>query len=527
MGFIDVSELTYSIGGHALFHDVSFRVGEGSKVALVGANGTGKTTLLRLIAGDIAPEAGTISRSGGVGVMRQFIGSTGGTDTVRDFLLGLAPEPIRVTGSALRESERRLAEHPEDHEVAIAYAQAVADWSSAGGYEAEVVWNVCCESSIGAPFEEVRDRLVTTLSGGEQKRLALEVLLRGDEEVLLLDEPDNYLDVAGKRQLEKSLRGTAKTVLYVSHDRQVLAETATRIVTLEGHGVWVHGGGFADYAEAREARLGRLDELHRRWDEEHEHLRDLVRRMRVQATMSDAMASRLQAAVTRLRKFEEAGPPTERPPRQDVRMRLRGGRTGVRVLTCEQLAIPGLVRPFDLEVSFGERIALLGNNGTGKSHLLRLFAGEDIAHEGRFVLGARVIPGHFKQTHAHPELRGQTLVQALHQHGLAKDAAMRALNRYELVNHGDQDFATLSGGQQARLLILLLEIGGATLLLLDEPTDNLDVHSAEALEHGLDAFEGTVIAVTHDRWFARRFNRFVVVAENGTVTDRTSPVWDA
>ena len=167
-----------------------------------------------------------------------------------------------------------------------------------------------------------------------------------------------------------------------------------------------------------------------------------------------------------------------------------------------------------------------GNNGTGKSHLLRLFAGEEVAHEGRFVLGARVTPGHFKQTHEHPELRGATLVDSLHQHGKDRAGAMRALDRYELVGHGDQDFATLSGGQQARFLILLLEIGGATLLLLDEPTDNLDVHSADALERGLDEFEGTVIAVTHDRWFARRFNRFVIVAEDGVVTDRPSPVWD-
>jgi ATPase subunit of ABC transporter with duplicated ATPase domains len=526
MGFIDVSELSYGIGGHALFHDVSFRVGEGSKVALVGANGTGKTTLLRLIAGDVKPETGTISNSGGIGVMRQFIGSTGGSTTVRDFLLGLAPEPIRVAGMVLNGAERHLADEPDDAEVAIVYAQAVADWASAGGYEAEVIWNMCCESSIGATFESVRDRRVATLSGGEQKRLALEVLLRGDEEVLLLDEPDNYLDVAAKRQLEKSLRATAKTVLYVSHDRQVLAETANRIVTLEGHGAWVHGGGFADYAEAREARLGRLDELHRRWEEEHLHLKDLVRRLRIQATMSDTMASRYAAAVTRLRKFEEAGPPAERPRRQDVRIRLRGGRTGVRVLTCHQLAIPGLVRPFDLDVSFGERIALLGNNGTGKSHLLRLFAGEGIAHEGRFVLGARVAPGHFKQTHEHPELHGKTLVESLHQHGRDRAAAMRALDRYELVSHGDQDFGTLSGGQQARFLILLLEISGATLLLLDEPTDNLDVHSAEALERGLDEFEGTLIAVTHDRWFARRFNRFVIVSEDGVVTDQPSPVWD-
>jgi ATPase subunit of ABC transporter with duplicated ATPase domains len=117
-------------------------------------------------------------------------------------------------------------------------------------------------------------------------------------------------------------------------------------------------------------------------------------------------------------------------------------------------------------------------------------------------------------------------VESLHDHGLDRAAAMRSLDRYELVSHGDQDFATLSGGQQARFLILLLEIDGATLLLLDEPTDNLDVHSADALERGLDEFEGTVIAVTHDRWFARRFNRFVIVGENGVVTDRPAPAWE-
>src|SRR5579862_4987027 len=142
MGFIDVSELSYSIGGHQLFHDVSFRVGEGSKVALVGANGTGKTTLLRLIAGDIKPESGTISNGGGIGIMRQFIGSAGGTTTVRDFLLSLAPAPIQVAGAALHAAERALAGQPDNAEVAITYAQAVADWASAGGYDAEVTWNV-------------------------------------------------------------------------------------------------------------------------------------------------------------------------------------------------------------------------------------------------------------------------------------------------------------------------------------------------------------------------------------------------
>src|SRR5256885_14628584 len=187
------------------------------------------------------------------------------------------------------------------------------------------------------------------LSGGEQKRLVLESLLRGNDGVLLLDEPDNYLDVPAKRWLEQQLASTPKTVLLVSHDRELLAACAQRIVTVEDRHVWVHGGGFGTYAQARADRISRLEELRRRWDEEHEKLKELVRNMRLKASYNADMASRLQAAVTRLTKFEEAGPPELAPREQNVRMRLRGGRTGKRAVICEQLELIGLMQPFELE----------------------------------------------------------------------------------------------------------------------------------------------------------------------------------
>jgi ATPase subunit of ABC transporter with duplicated ATPase domains len=192
---------------------------------------------------------------------------------------------------------------------------------------------------------------------------------------------------------------------------------------------------------------------------------------------------------------------------------------------------------------------VLGANGTGKSHLLRLLGrggtdpdpaavlpdtGADlalVAHGGVARLGARVVPGHFSQTHDRPELTGRTLAEILWQGdarrpSLPRDAAMGVLNRYELAGQGDQRFDTLSGGQQARFLILLLELSGATLLLLDEPTDNLDLASAEALEAGLAGFEGTVVAVTHDRWFTRSFDRFLHLREDGEAREVVEPVWD-
>jgi ATPase subunit of ABC transporter with duplicated ATPase domains len=440
----------------------------------------------------------------------------------------------------------------DSEKTQMRYAQALADYGDAGGYDAEVLFDACCTSALGIPYDQVKWREVSTLSGGEQKRLALEALLRGPDEVLLLDEPDNYLDVPGKRWLESQLAGTQKTVLLVSHDRELLAEAAGTIAALElgaaGNTVWIHGGGFRTFAAARVERFARLEELKRRWDEEHAKLKQLVLMYKIKAEYNDGLAGRYQAAKTRLAKFEEAGPPQAIPLEQKVSMRLKGGRTGKRAIVATDLELTGLMKPFDTEIWFGDRVAVLGSNGSGKSHFLRLLArggsnpdlehqpvGElDIAavrHSGQVKLGARVRPGWFAQTHHHPELMAKTLLEILHRGddhraGMGREEASRKLDRYELAHAAEQRFESLSGGQQARFQILLLELSGATLLLLDEPTDNLDIESAEALEQGLESFEGTVVAVTHDRWFARGFDRFLVFGSDGSVYESDQPVWD-
>ncbi|MFI1797747.1 ABC-F family ATP-binding cassette domain-containing protein [Streptomyces sp. NPDC020379] len=531
MGHVEAAHLEFYLpDGRALLGDVSFRVGEGAAVALVGANGAGKTTLLRLISGELQPHGGTVSVTGGLGVMPQFVGSVRDGRTVRDLLVSVAQPRIREAAAAVDRAEDAIMTR-DDEAAQMAYAQALSDWAEARGYEAETVWDMCTMAALGVPYEKAQWREVRTLSGGEQKRLVLESLLRGTDEVLLLDEPDNYLDVPGKRWLEERLRETKKTVLFVSHDRELLARAAEKIISVEpgpaGSDVWVHGGGFGTYHEARKERFARFEELRRRWDEKHAQLKKLVINLRQAAAVSHEMASRYAAAQTRLRKFEEAGPPPEPPREQDIRMRLRGGRTGVRAVTCEKLELTGLMKPFDLEVFYGERVAVLGSNGSGKSHFLRLLAGDDVAHTGTWKLGARVVAGHFAQTHAHPELLGRTLVDILWtEHAKDRGGAMSVLRRYELEKQGDQPFEKLSGGQQARFQILLLELAGTTALLLDEPTDNLDLESAEALQEGLEAYEGTVLAVTHDRWFARAFDRFVVFGSDGLVREVPEPVWD-
>ena len=552
MGHVELAGVSYHLpDGRVLLDDVSFRVAEGSIVALVGANSAGKTTLLKITAGDLTPTAGSVSRSGGLGIMRQFIGSIRDSSTVRDLLFSISPPALRQAVAELDRLELQLMED-DSEQTQLRYAQALVDYADAGGYNAEVIFDACCTAALWVSYDQAKWREISTLSGGEQKRLALEALLRGPDEVLLLDEPDNFLDVPAKRWLENQLQSTQKSVLLVSHDRELLAQTAKTIAVLElgaaGNSVWIHGSGFATLSAARRERFDRLEELRRRWDEEHQKLRELVMLYKNKAAYNSGMASRYQAAQTRLAKFEEAGPPQAVPLEQRVSMRLSGGRTGKRAVMIENLELVGLMKPFDTEIWFGDRVAVLGSNGSGKSHFLRLLArgGSDpgrehqpvgdldiprVPHTGKAKLGARVRPGWFAQTHHHPELLGRTLLEILHRGddhraGMGREEASRKLDRYELAKAAEQRLESLSGGQQARLQILLLKLSGATLLVLDEPTDNLDLESAEALEQGLDSFEGTVIAVTHDRWFARSFDRFLIFGADGSVYESTEPVWD-
>src|SRR5690606_37070122 len=305
MGHLEAAHLEYHLpDGRPLLGDVSFRVGEGAVTALIGPNGAGKTTLLRLLSGELRPHSGSVTVSGGLGVMRQFVGSVRDETTVRDLLVSVAPPRIREAARAVDRAEHAVMT-VDDEAAQLAYAQALADWAEARGYEAETLWDVCTTAALGVPYEKAQWRQVRTLSGGEQKRLVLEALLRGGDEVLLLDEPDNYLDVPGKRWLEERLAETHKTVLFVSHDRELLARAAQRIVSLEpspsGADAWVHGGGFTTYHEARRDRFARYEELRRRWDEKHAQLKKLMLNLRQAACHNDGMASRYAAAQTRLR----------------------------------------------------------------------------------------------------------------------------------------------------------------------------------------------------------------------------------
>jgi ATPase subunit of ABC transporter with duplicated ATPase domains len=399
----------------------------------------------------------------------------------------------------------------------MAFGEAIGEWGELGGYQLEAAWDASIRRVIRASLDEVADRDATQISGGERKQIVLDTLLASDAPALLLDEPDNFLDIPAKRWLEEQLRTTRKTVLIISHDRDLLSAGVNRVITLEASGAWIHGGSYATYIAAREHRQKLLGDARQRWQDEERRLFRYFKTMKQRASISEALAPRADAAETRWERFVAAGPPPAPASDQQVHMRLRGGDSARRVLDLRRLGFDGLVEPFSDEVHFGERIGLIGPNGSGKSHVMRALAGEDPAHTGEVVLGPRVSTGFFTQLNLREDFAGQTAVATVMAITGGHETAMRALARYGLQHQAEQAYETLSGGQKARLEILTLELEGHNLLLLDEPTDNLDVDSSEALEAALEQFEGTVVAVSHDRAFLRRLDRFFMIVHSGHV----------
>jgi ATPase subunit of ABC transporter with duplicated ATPase domains len=516
---IIVSSAGFGYPGTAtLFTDVSFKVDTGSHVALIGDNAVGKSTLLRIIAGELDPEEGTVATDGTVRFMRQTIGQRHESLTVRQFLSSLGSRNQQDAEAELSAATAaNEAQGTEDTGMRLAHA--VSDWVDVDGYTLEASWDAATTRVLGRSLADSGARPLSTLSGGERKRLALEVLFLEDADILLLDEPDNFLDIPGKRWLETRITESKRTILMISHDRELLSNAVERVVTVEASGAWTHGGSFTDYPDARDQRNERLGDALTRWQNEERRLYRYCKTLKQRAAISEAMAARADAAESRWERFRAAGPPPAPPNEQRVSMQLRGADSGRRVLRCAELGLTNLTVPFSFDVYFGERVAILGANGTGKSHLIRLLGGEEIAHEGTFAIGARVEPGVFVQTNDRESFEGRAAGDPIRRLTGTEEGMMRSLARYGLHGTADQPFSTLSGGQQARLQILALELEGVNLLLLDEPTDNLDLISAEALQAALESFTGTVVAVTHDRWFMRGFDRFVIFNEDGTASE--------
>jgi len=509
-------------GGTVLFDDVSFKVPSGTVAALVGANGVGKTTLMRLIARELDALDGEVSVTGDLQYLPQDLG-IGTTDVpVRTLLLRSAPANVAAAGEHLADVESRLASG--DDAAAFEIAEALDRWGALGGYQLEATWDEVCRRVLGVGLVEAGDRPVASLSGGERKRLVLDAVFEIGPSVLLLDEPDNFLDIPAKEWLRRRLDETKATVLMISHDRELLSTATQRIVTLESSGAWVHGESYATYDQARFDRQARLAADLARWEEEERRLFRFYKLMKQRAAANPGNAARADAAETRWKRFVAAGSPPPPAARHQIRPKLVGADSGRVALRCDRLEVADLVLPFSGEIHFGDRVGLVGPNGTGKSHLMRTFAGELAPAAGTATIGARINIGHFSQMNRRAEFEDTTLFDIARGRLTTDTAAMAALGRYGLSSASDRLPSTLSGGQLARLDVMCLELDGCNLLLLDEPTDNLDLESSEILQEALDGFVGTVVAVSHDRAFLRSLGVFWHLDEWGVV--REFPEYD-
>ena len=357
---------------------------------------------------------------------------------------------------------------------------------------------------LGQPLAVAGSRPISQLSGGERKRLVLETLLVGDAEILLLDEPDNFLDIPAKRWLEQRLRSSPKTILLISHDRELLAAVADSVVTLEGFGAWTHPGSWATYDEARRARNRALGDALRRWKDEERRLFKLYKDLKVRASVSDKNAAKADAAEHRWERFVEIGPPPPPPPERDVKMRLKGADSGRVALRARPAGAVGAHRP----VRPRGPLRRPRRRARSERHRQVPPAAADRGAAGRPRRATSASARGSSRASSTRPTRWPSSAAArrmaiLRDRDLPDEPAMRALARYGLTDCARREVETMSGGQRARLQVLTLELAGVNLLLLDEPTDNLDLASAEALEVALDGFVGTVLAVTHDRWFMR------------------------
>ena len=510
-----VSELAYSPpGAEQLFFDVSFGVAAGEHAAIVGPNGVGKSTILKILTGQYEPDDGEFSIGGTFLQMTQDVGMSSPDDALRDMLIEVAPPALREAGKRLFAAEKAMMAGEDD---GMAYAEALGDWGDLGGYDLETQWSAAGQRSVKTPITDFASRLVRELSGGERKRLVLDLLLNSGADVLFLDEPDNYLDIPTRAWLEEEIRKCKSTILMVSHDRILLERVSTKIIAVEGSGCWVHGGSYATFPEARQKRQELLGDDLKRWNDEERRLFHHMKIMKQRAAQNFKNATKANGAETRWEKFVKAGPPPPPVADQQIFVRFTGADSARRVVKFESVAVGDLFLPFSDEIHFGERVGLIGPNGTGKTHLLNALDGKSEALAGDITFGPRTSVGMFNQINDRPEYKGRQCIDIVRDKLIDEQKSMGALARYGLRTNAKQEFQTLSGGQKARLEILMLELAGHNVLLLDEPTDNLDIESSEALEMALEGFEGTVIAVSHDRTFLARFSRFIMITDDGAV----------
>jgi ATP-binding cassette subfamily F protein 3 len=516
---VSAEGLEKSFGAHSVFQGASFALGWGERAALVGPNGVGKTTLLDILSGRTAADAGRVAlaRSARVGYLTQDP-VLPEQQTVRAAALA-AFAALADLEARLGELGTALAAGDASAETLAAYGELQARFEQGGGYAREHVAEATLTGlGLGA---DLWDLPVGRLSGGQRVRLALCRLLLAEPDLLLCDEPTNHLDADAVQWLEGRLCRWTGALLCVSHDRYFLDRVCTRVLELSAEGVAAYAGNYSAYARQRAERAAAAAEARARAEAEEERLRGYIERYR--AGNRSRQAKSRQHRLERLRAdAPEAGPGQTRGPA--VRFRPRAA-TGREVLAVEGLAKaygPRLLfRPWDAVVFRGERVGVVGPNGAGKTTLLRILAGEEAADAGGAYWGHGVEVSWLRQDMQGCDDDASVLENVLAaRDDLGAPEARGILARF--LFRGDAVFrraGDLSGGERNRLLLCLLSLEQGNVLLCDEPTNHLDIPGREALEQALSEFPGTLLVVSHDRYLLQRLCTRIWWVEGGEVRD--------
>ena len=531
---INVVNVSINLAGRQILSGLSLEIHDDRVIGLVGPNGAGKSSLLKLIAGEYTPNAGTLTRAKGISV--GYLAQEPALDPDKTALeeassavlelarieADLARIELSLSDPAVYSDEKKLARALDQQ------ARLHDRFDALGGptFDRRVR-----ETLVGLGLDEPDLRVrVAALSGGQKKLVGLTRLLLAQPGVLLLDEPDNHLDLAGKAFLERFIQHYDGAVVIVSHDRYLLDRVVDEIADLEGGCIQVYSGSYSEFAYEKETRLARQQQLYHVQQREIRRLEAAAKRLLIWGRTYDneKLVKRGKNILTRIEKMDKIDRPLLNPRR--IGLALDGWRGSNKVLEITGLARSfksdgpaiTLLRDVSLLIRHGERVALVGPNGAGKSLLMRTILDQEAPDAGEIVIGPSVEIGHYAQHHETLDF-SQSLIDTVRRaRPMSESDAVAFLIKF-LYSYRQmrQRVGDLSGGERSRLQLALLMLGGANFLLLDEPTNNLDIASAEVLESALDDFEGTLLTISHDRYFVDRVAGRIVELKDGMIVEHS------
>jgi ATPase subunit of ABC transporter with duplicated ATPase domains len=511
-------------GANKVLEDITFEVKVGEKIGLIGGNGSGKTTILKIIAGIEDLNGGTLSiRKGAtVGYLDQ-IPVYPDDYRVMD-ILNSAFEDIYEIKNKMRYFERQmgLEEGKKLEDIMRKYGELQSLFEYKGGYQIdEKINKVCGGLKMGETFTK---RRFTDLSGGEKTTVILGKILLQNPDILLLDEPSNHLDIESVEWLEEYLKEYGKTVLIVSHDRYFLDRVVSKIVEVERGNAYIFNGNYSYYLEEKERRLNQQLELYNNQQKKIKAMEDAIKRFRDWGTRADneAMFKKAKNMEKRIERMEKIDKPILEKPK--IKVNFIGGRSGKDVISIEGLKKGFknniLLDSIDLKIRYGERVAILGKNGAGKSTLLKLIMNHQTPDEGNVKIGSGVNIGYIEQEVVFSNEENTVLIEFIENVLVSEGEARNLLARFLFRNEDVfKKVKNLSGGEKTKLKLCIMMHKDINTLILDEPTNHLDIDSREMLEKALSRFNGTIVFVSHDRYFINKISNRVIEVENKKLVD--------